>query len=46
MPFNVVTDIMLPFEKYDVMVYAFRYRVMKFVLIKKNVEQFDGKICF
>ena len=36
MPFCVVTDIMLPFEKYDVMVHAFRYSVMKFVLIKKS----------
>ena len=44
MPFYVVTDIMLPFEKYDVMVYAFRYRVMKFVLIKGERGKTDGKI--
>ena len=35
MPFYVVTDITLPFEKYDVMVYSFRQSQMKFVLIKK-----------
>ena len=45
MPFYVVTDITLPFEKYDVMVYAFRQSVMKFVLIKK-VKKTDGKMCF
>lgn len=45
MPFYVVTDIMLPFEKYDVMVNAFRCAVMKFVLIKKS-EKPMGKCVF